>query len=147
MPPRDIEQSDWNLVHEAAINAANAPDDDSIDHARRQMRDLLGALKMKYVEHPTLLATEADYVDDPDVAIGLLLQAYDKVVAKGEVDEVVSIALSLAEHYAEGKKDVNRARHWLSVATAAADGDLSAYELELETIASAVARIAPDGCE
>jgi hypothetical protein len=101
----------WDLVHEAAIELANA-DDDEIDAAQRTMMRVLDELQELYGKRPSLLATRADYVDD-DRRERLYLEAFELASERGDEANLLFVSHSLAELYIETLRDVQNGRRWL----------------------------------
>jgi hypothetical protein len=112
-----ISSEDWERVHELALDIVNAPDSDD-RKAYDELIAYLDQLRIKYGERASLLATQADYVDDPREAERLLLKAFDIAIAQGDVPNVREISLSLADLYANDLKDVVAASRWLEISAA-----------------------------
>jgi hypothetical protein len=65
--PRGIEKTDWNEVHQLACDIANAAmqEDDVLAESKTEaLLELLRMLLEKYPEHPSLIATIGDYLED-----------------------------------------------------------------------------------
>ncbi|RYD17418.1 MAG: hypothetical protein EOP88_26685 [Verrucomicrobiaceae bacterium] len=78
MTPDGISTADWNRVHEAACRIVNAimMDDDVLsDHHTSSLFEILDELERRYGRLPSILATRADFSDDPLEAIPLLEEA------------------------------------------------------------------------
>lgn len=66
--PKGIDKSDWDMVHQMAVDAANAAimdDNVLLDFKIVAMLDLLSRLQKKYGDHPSLIATIGDYLGNP----------------------------------------------------------------------------------
>ena len=66
--PKGIDKSDWDMVRQMAVDVANAAimDDKVLMDSRNvAILDLLSELQKKYGDHPSLIATIGDYLDDP----------------------------------------------------------------------------------
>lgn len=66
--PEGIDKSDWDEVRQMAcyiVNAALMEDDVLLASRNSAMLDLLASLQEKYGDHPSILATIGDYLDDP----------------------------------------------------------------------------------
>ncbi|MCB1232754.1 MAG: hypothetical protein KDN19_21090 [Verrucomicrobiae bacterium] len=66
--PKGIDKLDWDRVHElsVAIVNASAAGDSTISESRKiELLFVLEELREKYGEHPSLLATIGDYLDQP----------------------------------------------------------------------------------
>ena len=98
--PEGIDKSDWDCVHQLAINAANAAmmDDDvllaSCDSA---ILYLLASLQEKYGDHPSILATIGDYLDDPQEQRDQYLKALAIAKEQGNWAEIETIQDSLRD--------------------------------------------------
>jgi len=65
--PKGIDKSDWDIVHQMALDVANAAmqDDDTLsDFKSKILLDYLFKLNKKYNDHPSILATIGDYLND-----------------------------------------------------------------------------------
>lgn len=112
-----ISAEDWDQVHELAIQVVNAEEEDEEQHRNRLfacLRDLIS----KYGELPSILATQADYVDEPQESERLFLRAFDLATAGHDAPNTRDIALSLANLYATEFRDSAAASRWLDVARA-----------------------------
>jgi hypothetical protein len=83
-----ISSEDWEEVHELALAVANASDDEDGPH-RERLFACLHKLISKYGELPSILATRADYVDDPTEFERLFLRAFDLALARGDQSNVL----------------------------------------------------------
>jgi hypothetical protein len=110
-----ISTEDWDQIHELAIQVANAEDDDE-DRYRGRLLAYLRNLTLKYGERPSILATEADYVDEPQESERLFLRAFDLAVSRHDTANTRAIALSLANLYAREFRDLVAAPRWLEIA-------------------------------
>lgn len=78
MTPDGISTEDWDNVFEAgaAITHASGMEDEVLrEHYQMRLFDLLDELEAKYGRLPSILATRADFSDDPKEAIPLLQEA------------------------------------------------------------------------
>ena len=92
MTPDGISTGDWDRVHEAVadvVNASAADDDVLSCHHTERLFSILDELESIYGRIPSVLATRADFTDDPTVAIALHEEAL--AVAR----DPVSLRLSL----------------------------------------------------
>ena len=111
-----IRRQDWARVHECAVNIANAALADDEAAARQSTCDLLHVLEgleRRYGALPSILATRADYTDDPPNRLTLYRAAYAAASARGDARNLVWIASSLAELYAEELRNPALAGEWL----------------------------------
>ena len=80
-----ISGEDWERVQELALDLVNTSDVDDERIYRRRLLDFLGDLRARYGELPSILATEADYVEDVHASESLLLRAFDLAKQAGDV--------------------------------------------------------------
>lgn len=90
-------QEEWDAVSRAAaciVNATGAGDD--VLHAAcvRDLQQVLAELRRRYGDHPVLLETEADFLEDGPECIALYEQAVR--IAVGHDLPTLSIRLALA---------------------------------------------------
>ena len=98
--PEGIEKSDWDTVHQMAVDVANASiiEDDSLLASRNlAMLTLLSTLNKKYGDHPSILATIGDYLDDPKERRDKYLEALSIAEEQGNQTEIDEIEESLIE--------------------------------------------------
>lgn len=96
--PEGIEKPDWDTVHQLAVDAANAAlmeDDVLLASRNTAMLDLLGDLQRKYGDHPSILATIGDYLDDPVDRRRQYTKALAVARAQGNQSEIEEIEDSL----------------------------------------------------
>ena len=116
MTPDGIETTDWDQVHELALEVVNTSaegDDTASTDASNRLRALLDQLQEKYGPLPSLLATRADYVDRPEDREYWLLAAYAQAVERGDSKNMALIADSLATFYIEEHPDRGQGARWL----------------------------------
>jgi hypothetical protein len=114
--PDGIARADWDRVHQLALDIVNASslDDAPVGaRAKGELLALLDELQERYGPLPSILATRADYLDDPRQQEQQLLDAYR--IAEGRHDErnLVWIASSLAAFYLEDLRNASEGRRWL----------------------------------
>jgi hypothetical protein len=126
-----ISSEDWDQIRALAVELANATDEDE-DRVRHRLFERLRELTAKYGELPSILATEADYVDEPSESERLFLRAFELARARNDRANICEIALSLAELYAAHLRSVTQASNWLEVAGAyiSSDNDMDRAEYE-----------------
>ena len=98
--PEGIDKSDWDAVHQMACDVANASlmeDDVLLASRNTAMLDLLGDLQKKYGDHPSILATTGDYLDDPTDRRKQYLKALAIARAQGNDSEIEEIENSLSD--------------------------------------------------
>ena len=133
-----ISSEDWDRLHDLALKIVNAPDDEDQVWLDELFR-CLAQLREKYGEKASLLATEADYLEDRKDAERLFLKAFDIAISAGDADNISEIALSIADLYASELKDVQSASRWLEIAASHLPDDVDRTEYEM--IAEALDRL------
>lgn len=111
-----IEQADWDVLHDLALALVNTSDPEEEASTRKRLNDYLGVLTAKYGERPSILATRADYCDDPIEAERLFLQAFELSRASDDRRNMRYIALSLADLYCTEQANRVEASAWLEKA-------------------------------
>lgn len=107
-----ISSKDWDFVHELAVDIVNATDEER-DEIRSRLLGHLDRLQRKYGDLPSILATQADYVDDVSQREQLLTRAYTLAASLHDALNELEIAQSLAELYVETLKEPQKAADWL----------------------------------
>ena len=118
MTPDGIAASDWDRVHELAVEIANctAADDASGEAcARISLMRVLDDLEQKYGKRPSLLATRADYVESLEEREWLLLAAFTEAERLGDHRNRELTADSLVHFYIEEVSDFDQGATWLAV--------------------------------
>lgn len=93
--PRGLNKSDWDSVHETVcefVNATLAEDDIIAESRNEALMVLFKSLKEKYGDHPSIIATEADFMDDDEQRLAIYKKALEivkKMNYKEEVDEII----------------------------------------------------------
>jgi hypothetical protein len=116
MTPDGIDTTDWDQVHELAVEVVNTSadgDDTASDRASLRLRELLDHLQQKYGPLPSLLATRADYVDRPEDREYWLLAAHAEAEKRGDIKNLTLITESLASFYIEERPDREQGKRWL----------------------------------
>jgi hypothetical protein len=96
--PLGIDKSDWDRVHQMACDVANAAissDDDLMASKNAAMLDLLATLRHKYGDNPAIIATIADYLDDPTDRRAHYMKALSIATEQGNDGEIEEIKDSL----------------------------------------------------
>jgi hypothetical protein len=112
-----IPSEDWDVIHEHALDCANATlRSDMRAHAEAQQRMLesLESLEARFGRLPSILATRADHVDDRPVKEALFREAYTAADRLGDKHNQLLIAHSLAKLYVDDHRDVPKGRVWLT---------------------------------
>jgi len=118
MTPDGISTEDWKRVQELATRLANATEanDEVLHEASRQ--ELLGWLRQlhsKYGELPSILATEADYVEETAERLALLTRAYELAEPRADSRNLMLIASSIAQIYIEELGNYTQGKYWIAV--------------------------------
>jgi len=119
MTPDGISSEDWGRVRELACEIVNLSGEEryeASEQATHELLDLLVELQQKYGPLPSLLATQADYVESESEREHLLHAAYREAEMKGDVGNQTWIAHSLASHYIDGVPNDPEGERWLSIA-------------------------------
>src|SRR5262245_27609365 len=108
-----ISDDDWTRVRELAVDLYNADIDEQIAQARSTLLSHLDKLEAIYGVLPSILATKADFIDDPSAKTSLLCDAYALAELKNDRENALHVAHSLATLYLEDVGDVVRGGEWL----------------------------------
>lgn len=130
--PDGILSCDWDLVHHLAVEIVNASsEDDAVREtaATEKLFQTLNELERQYGPLPSILATRADYAEDPSQQEALYLRAYAEAEAREDKRNMVWVASSLAALYIEGMRDDVEGVRWL----AALSANLAAFPDEYES--------------
>ena len=71
-----ISDKDWDRVHELVVEIVNAGEGEEGDQQTAELLGYLDRLEEKYGVLPSILATRADYVEDPLDSLAVLKRAY-----------------------------------------------------------------------
>jgi hypothetical protein len=135
-----ISSEDWDRVHELALDIVNASDAERIQNVERLFAFLQG-LTSKYGDLPSIVATQADYTDDPHASEQLLLRAFDLAIARNDQPNIREIALSLADLYATDLRQKREASRWLEIAKTHIRHDNEMDKMEYQRIEESMADI------
>jgi hypothetical protein len=133
--PDGISDADWDRVKELAVAIATASEDEE-DGGEKETLALMGfldGLEAKYGRLPSILATRADFLDDPEQAVVLLEQAWELAVERKDVRNRLYIADSLASTYIRELEDAEAGEIWLrrvaeDLKTTGDESDITSYE-------------------
>ena len=112
-----IARCDWNQVGTLATEIANAAIIEDTQReilARSRLLVLLKELRTKYGDRPSILATQADYVDALPEKLALLEKSFSLASQTADFHNMMFIAHSLAQLYVEECRDPEKGRLWLS---------------------------------
>lgn len=111
-----ISKVDWDQVQEIAekITYASSLGGNSKLLAKRLLV-YLDTLKQKYGRLPSIVATEADYVDEPELELRLLKEAYATAIEIRDYKNIAYISNSLAEFYIDTNKNTQHAKFWTRI--------------------------------
>lgn len=135
-----ISAEDWDQVHELVVQVVNATEENEEQH-RTQLSAYLRDLTAKYGERPSILATQADYAEDPRESERLFLRAFDLALTSHDTPNIREVALSLANLYARELPDPATASRWLDIAGAQLEPDNAAEWREYRQIEASIARL------
>ena len=91
---RGIEKEDWDRVHQLAcdvVNASGAEDDVLTELRTGEMLALLEKLRGVYGDHPSILATIGDFLDEGPRRRAMYDFALKAAIEQKNVDEVKEI--------------------------------------------------------
>lgn len=111
-----IDARDWEVIGDLAAAVANRTGsnfDASLD--RKRLLRALDKLEKKYGRLPSILSTRADYVDDPELSLSLLKEAYVTADERSDVKNKAFISSTLSELYLESFQRKDLARFWLEL--------------------------------
>lgn len=109
-----ISSEDWERVQMAAIDVVGeTAEDDSADLARQTLLRILDELESKYGRRPSILATRADYCENVEERVALLLEANQYAQQINDHVNQFEVADSMAATMIRVTGDVAAARDWL----------------------------------
>jgi len=131
-------KAEWIPVREtllSLVNATLAEDDILRSSYLAEVLELLAALKERHGDHPVLLETEADFIDEEDARVELYRRAAG--IATANVLSTLSIRLSLAQVLLELGRPAEAAVELTACEQELPDGDDSDRESWKEMAAKA----------
>lgn len=111
-----IDARDWEVIGDlavAVVNRSREGGDASLD--RKRLLRALDKLEKKYGRLPSILSTRADYVDDFEVSLSLLKEAYVTASERSDAKNKAFISSTLSEMYLETFQRKDLARFWLGL--------------------------------
>lgn len=133
--PDGISEKDWDRVKALAVAIVNATEENEEEGEveTQALMTFLDGLETKYGAHPSIIATRADFLADPDDAVRLLEQAYTLAVERRDAGNRVYIADSLASTFIRELEDAEAGGVWLqrlgdALKSAGDDSDIESYE-------------------
>jgi len=128
MTPDRVPSADWDLIHELAVEIANADKEEEEARYRARLLEYLEVLERKYGAIPSILATRADYVDDINTRRNLLQQAFRAARDRSDHHNELLIASSLSQLEIEISKDIVEGEKWLKAFEEALGGHEDEFE-------------------
>jgi hypothetical protein len=113
-----IHEADWLPVRQIAskivelISVGRAREAEA---AKIEMLSCLDRLEARYGRRPSILATRADYCEEPEQRISLLKEAFALAKAAGDKSNCTGIASSLAQLLIEDAEKHDAGEEWLGV--------------------------------
>jgi hypothetical protein len=109
-----IQDNDWEEVMSLAAAVANQTGL-SLDAGleKKRLMRALDRLEHKYGRLPSILSTRADYVDDANISLSLLKEAYVSADEAYDLKSKVIISSSIAEMYLDSFDNKSRAGFWV----------------------------------
>lgn len=108
-----ISDLDWDVITgcaEAIADASSTEADDTllVNNLIRELKKL----ENHYGRLPSILSTEADYIEDKVKELCLLKEAYVTACELDDSKNKAFISASLAEYYVEREMNIERASYW-----------------------------------
>ena len=133
MTPDGISDDDWDRVHELAVDIVNAGEGEESIALTGALLAYMDRLEEKYGQLPSIVATRADYVEDPLERLALLEHAYGLALEQSDRKNLVLVASSLVSLHIETVRDADQAERWLRALQEALkysgdDSDIREYE-------------------
>ncbi|HZN60574.1 MAG TPA: hypothetical protein VFD71_21050 [Planctomycetota bacterium] len=114
MTPDGISDADWDRIHELAVEIVNTSESEEGKVHTAALLEHLDRLEERYGPLPSILATRADYVEDPQESLELLERAYPLAVERRDHKNVLYIASSLASLHIEKLRNADEGGKWLA---------------------------------
>ena len=111
--PDGISTEEWEEVHGLVLNIVNAETTDERARSQSRLFVFLDELEALYGALPSILATRADFVDDADVRLHLLSDAYFVAEANDDRTNMLYVSHSLAEFHLDERPNLDIAEQWL----------------------------------
>ncbi|MDH1262926.1 hypothetical protein [Pseudomonas sp. GD03944] len=109
-----VQDDDWEEVMSLAAAVADQTSmnlDARLD--KKRLLRTLDKLEQKYGRLPSILSTRADYIDDVNVSLSLLKEAYVSADETFDLKNKVIISSSIAEIYTDEPNKKPRAAFWV----------------------------------
>jgi hypothetical protein len=100
-------------VHELTVAILHAEGEEEGRQCRRRLFAYLEGLEAKYGSLPSIVATRADFSEDPHESERLLRRAYELAEMRGDARNELYVSHSLAKLYVQDLRDPASARSWL----------------------------------
>jgi hypothetical protein len=114
-----ISDDDWDRVHELAVEIVNADEGEETEERTAELLGYLDRLEEKYGPLPSIVATRADYVEEPRESLALLERAYELARERQDRRNMLYVSSSLASLQIEHFQNVEEAGKWLTALEAA----------------------------
>ena len=108
-----ITSDDWQLVREIVVDIVNADSETKAAACTSRLLAFLDDLEEKYGTLPSILATRADFIDDPAVSAVLLNDAYCLAELTNDEPNALHTSHSLAQLYVDEMSDPRNGKIWL----------------------------------
>lgn len=115
--PDGISTEEWNHVEDLAAALVRAPKGAAKSESLLRLLTYLSELQKKYGPLPSILATRADFIDNPPAQEELLQRAYSAALARQDWVNVIDAADSLADLYLESHDGSQQGREWVAQAS------------------------------
>jgi hypothetical protein len=133
--PDGISDADWDRVKALAVAILEAThdEDESGESETRALMNFLDDLESRCGTLPSILATRADFLDDPAQAVAMLERAYGLAVERDSARDRLYIADTLAGTYIRELEDADAGEAWLGrladeLKTSGDESDITSYE-------------------
>jgi len=111
-----IKDSDWDIVKTYAAEICVLSADNLSDvFAKNKLTNYLKKLENQYGRLPSIVATQADYVDDISQSLALNKEAYMTACEISDTTNMSLISGGIAEIYLEELNDNSKGKFWLNV--------------------------------
>ena len=111
-----ISKEDWNQAQEIVEKITYAGSlGGSSKLLAKKLIVYLDTLKQKYGRLPSILATQADYINEPEQELSLRKEAYITALEIRDYKNIAYISSSLARFYKETNRNTQNAKFWVRI--------------------------------